>query len=71
MWKFMAPSSTRRCISSSTTTRDFGWWDHVKPAPLDPINGVTKAFHTDPSPNKINLGVVLFPDINSPPLCMF
>ncbi|KAF3447987.1 hypothetical protein FNV43_RR08694 [Rhamnella rubrinervis] len=68
MWKFMAASSTRRCISSST--RVFGWWDHVKPAPLDPINGVTEAFLADPSPDKINLGVGAYRDDEGKPVVL-
>ncbi|KAE8800685.1 aspartate aminotransferase, mitochondrial-like [Hordeum vulgare] len=31
---------------------------HVEPAPRDPILGVTEAFLTDPSPDKVNIGVV-------------
>ena len=50
-------SFTKRCVSSLTSKAN-GWWDHVKPAPKDPIVGVTEAFLADPSPNKINLGVV-------------
>jgi aspartate/tyrosine/aromatic aminotransferase len=30
----------------------------VEPAPKDPILGVTDAFLADPSPNKVNVGVV-------------
>lgn len=35
-----------------------GWWEKVGPAPVDPTFGITDAFLADPSPNKINLGVV-------------
>lgn len=31
----------------------------MAPAAKDPINGVTEAFLADPSPYKINLGVVM------------
>jgi hypothetical protein len=31
---------------------------HVEPAPKDPILGVTEAFLADPSPDKVNVGVV-------------
>lgn len=39
-----------RCMSS--------WWRNVEPAPKDPILGVTEAFFADPSPDKVNVGVV-------------
>lgn len=41
-----------RCMSS--------WWRSVEPAPKDPILGVTEAFLADPSPDKVNVGVVSF-----------
>ena len=31
---------------------------HVEPAPKDPILGVTEAYLADPSPDKMNVGVV-------------
>src|SRR5688572_2635914 len=31
-------------------------------APADPILGVTEAFHADPNPNKVNLGVGVYTD---------
>ena len=34
------------------------WWGNVEPAPKDPILGVTEAFLADPSPDKVNVGVV-------------
>lgn len=34
------------------------WWRSVDPAPKDPILGVTEAFLADPSPDKVNVGVV-------------
>lgn len=34
---------------------------HVEPAPKDPILGVTEAFLADPSPDKVNVGVVRNP----------
>lgn len=34
------------------------WWKSVEPAPKDPILGVTEAFLADPSPEKVNVGVV-------------
>lgn len=37
------------------------WWRHVEPAAKDPILGVTEAFLADPSPDKVNVGVVSIP----------
>lgn len=37
------------------------WWRSVEPAPKDPILGVTEAFLADPSPDKVNVGVVSVP----------
>lgn len=34
------------------------WWKTVEPAAKDPILGVTEAFLADPSPDKVNVGVV-------------
>lgn len=34
------------------------WWQSVDPAPKDPILGVTEAYLADPSPDKVNVGVV-------------
>lgn len=36
------------------------WWRSVEPAAKDPILGVTEAFLADPSPDKVNVGVVSF-----------
>jgi aromatic-amino-acid transaminase len=36
----------------------------VPMAPADPILGVTEAFHADPNPNKVNLGVGVYTDDN-------
>src|SRR5438132_12915099 len=33
-------------------------------APRDPILGITEAFHADPNPNKVNLGVGVYIDDN-------
>lgn len=58
----MAALLARRIAGSKTTP--FGarcassWWGHVDPAPKDPILGVSEAFLADPSPNKVNVGVV-------------
>lgn len=40
------------------------WWRSVEPAPKDPILGVTEAFLADPSPSKVNVGVVSFKRLN-------
>lgn len=37
-------------------------FETVKPAPPDPILGLTEAFNADPSPEKINLGVGVYKD---------
>ncbi|KAH7514730.1 hypothetical protein FEM48_Zijuj11G0121500 [Ziziphus jujuba var. spinosa] len=67
----LASSCTRRrCISSSTTTSVLGWWDRIKPAPRDPITGVTEAFLADPHPNKINLGVGAYRDDEGKPVVL-
>ena len=60
---FTKPKLMTRLFSSSSSSGGFGawsWWDHVRPAYVDPITGVTEAFLADPNPNKINLGVVGF-----------
>lgn len=45
--------------SSSLGARSLSsWWGNVEPAPKDPILGVTEAFLADPSPDKVNVGVV-------------
>lgn len=36
----------------------------ISMAPRDPILGITEAFHADPNPNKINLGVGVYYDDN-------
>lgn len=36
----------------------------MEPAPKDPILGVTEAFLADPSPSKVNVGVVSFKRLN-------
>lgn len=57
MWKCFL-TRTSRCFSTSAGNKALKWWDHVAPAPKDPINSVTEAFLADTSPTKINLGVV-------------
>jgi aromatic-amino-acid transaminase len=37
-------------------------FERVEMAPHDPILGVTEAFHADPNPNKVNLGVGVYTD---------
>src|SRR5256712_8305570 len=36
----------------------------IEMAPRDPILGVSEAFHADPNPNKVNLGVGVYYDDN-------
>lgn len=46
-------------IASAGLTRQMSsWFGHVEPAAKDPILGVTEAFLADPSPDKVNVGVV-------------
>lgn len=47
-----------------------GWWDHLVPAPKDPILSVTEAFLADTSPNKINLGVGAYRDDEGKPVVL-
>jgi len=37
-------------------------FQHIQPAPRDPILGLTEAFRNDPNPQKINLGVGVYQD---------
>jgi aspartate/tyrosine/aromatic aminotransferase len=37
-------------------------FEQIKPAPPDPILGLTEAFKSDPHPKKINLGVGVYKD---------
>ncbi|KAF4399940.1 hypothetical protein G4B88_021154 [Cannabis sativa] len=46
------------------------WWQHVDPAPKDPILGVTEAFLADPSPDKVNVGVGAYRDDNGKPVVL-
>ncbi|XP_062167136.1 aspartate aminotransferase, mitochondrial-like [Alnus glutinosa] len=70
MWRFMGGRFSRstRCMSSSS--RAVGWWEHVSPAPKDPITGVTEAFLADTNPNKINLGVGAYWDDQGKPVVL-
>lgn len=43
------------------------WFGHVEPAAKDPILGVTEAFLADPSPDKVNVGVVRICSLPPPP----
>ncbi|XVF37440.1 hypothetical protein REPUB_Repub20aG0007900 [Reevesia pubescens] len=62
----------RRGMSTSTMARStrWSWWNHVTPAPKDPINGVTDAFLADPCPYKINLGVGAYRDDEGKPVVL-
>ncbi|KAL9274308.1 Aspartate aminotransferase, mitochondrial-like protein [Drosera capensis] len=46
------------------------WWGHVAPAAKDPILGVTEAFLTDPSPDKVNVGVGAYRDDDGKPVVL-
>ncbi|KAF2305243.1 hypothetical protein GH714_003293 [Hevea brasiliensis] len=60
--------TTSRCFS--TSIRALHWWDHVCPAPKDPITSVTEAFLADTSPVKINLGVGAYRDDEGKPIIL-
>ncbi|KAK6117825.1 hypothetical protein DH2020_048452 [Rehmannia glutinosa] len=45
-------------VLGATRSMSTALWRHVEPAPKDPILGVTEAFLADPSPSKVNVGVV-------------
>lgn len=57
MWKGRSWAVGARSMSS--------WWSNVEPAPKDPILGVTEAYLADPSPDKVNVGVVSSPSPSS------
>src|SRR5207253_10957643 len=42
----------------------------IEMAPRDPILGVSEAFHADPNPNKVNLGVGVYYDDGNVPLLL-
>lgn len=48
-----------KCLARTARKKN-EWWDRVRPAPEDPIIGVTEAFLSDSSPFKINLGEVWY-----------
>lgn len=48
----------RRMSPSGRSSSTLSWWGHVEPAAKDPILGVTEAFLADPSPDKVDVGVV-------------
>ncbi|KAH0680834.1 hypothetical protein KY285_021808 [Solanum tuberosum] len=62
-----------RWLSTSVATNrknNMGWWDHVQPAPKDPITSVTQAFLSDPTPLKLNLGVGAYRDDKGKPVTL-
>ncbi|KAG8650069.1 aspartate aminotransferase, mitochondrial isoform X1 [Manihot esculenta] len=67
MWRHQL-TTTSRCFS--TSIRALRWWDHVRPAPKDPITSVTEAFLADSSPIKINLGVGAYRDDEGKPVIL-
>ncbi|XP_034913602.1 aspartate aminotransferase, mitochondrial isoform X3 [Populus alba] len=69
MWKCFL-TRTSRCFSTSAGNKALKWWDHVAPAPKDPINSVTEAFLADTSPTKINLGVGAYRDDEGKPVVL-
>ncbi|KAA8517503.1 hypothetical protein F0562_017867 [Nyssa sinensis] len=55
---------------SASANRAVGWWDHVGPAPKDPITSISEAFLADTSPYKINLGVGAYRDDEGKPVVL-
>lgn len=49
---------SKSAVLGAARSMSTAWWRHVEPAPKDPILGVTEAFLADPSPSKVNVGVV-------------
>ncbi|XP_060176352.1 aspartate aminotransferase, mitochondrial-like [Lycium barbarum] len=74
MWsRHLIRFSNNRWMSTSVATNVkniMGWWDHVLPAPKDPITSVTEAFLSDPSPLKLNLGVGAYRDDEGKPVTL-
>ncbi|KAJ4704285.1 Aspartate aminotransferase [Melia azedarach] len=70
MYRRYLARTARRWSFSTASPRIVGCWDHVGPAPKDPINGVTEAFLADPSPSKINLGVGAYRDDKGRPVVL-
>src|SRR5689334_4122538 len=51
-------------LAAKTPTMSSSLFARVEMAPTDPILGVTEAYHNDPNPNKVNLGVGVYTDDN-------
>ncbi|KAI4356124.1 hypothetical protein L6164_000171 [Bauhinia variegata] len=66
MWRHINGRNAARFLSTSARTA--GWWDHVRPAPKDPILSVSEAFLADPFIHKINLGVGTYRDDEGKPV---
>ena len=51
-------------LAAKTPPMSSSLFARVEMAPTDPILGVTEAYHNDPNPNKVNLGVGVYTDDN-------
>ncbi|KAJ4829528.1 L-asparaginase 1 [Turnera subulata] len=71
MWRrYLTTRISASGYSTLTRPRTSKWWDHVCPAPKDPITSVTEAFLADTSPHKINLGVGAYRDDEGKPVVL-
>ncbi|XP_009624743.1 aspartate aminotransferase, mitochondrial isoform X1 [Nicotiana tabacum] len=73
MWSRHVIRFSKRRMSTSVATNgknNMEWWDHVQPAPKDPITSVTESFLFDPSPLKLNLGVGAYRDDKGKPVTL-
>lgn len=61
------PVARRRLMGAVAARSMASWFGHVEPAAKDPILGVTEAFLADPSPDKVNVGVVRICSLPPPP----
>lgn len=50
--------NARGILAVTEAASNNDWFGFLQAPPADPILGVTQAFKADPSPHKINLGVV-------------
>jgi aspartate aminotransferase, mitochondrial len=53
-----ATCKSKWVLSAGLARQMSSWFGHIEPAAKDPILGVTEAFLADPSPDKVNVGVV-------------
>ncbi|XP_047316412.1 aspartate aminotransferase, mitochondrial-like [Impatiens glandulifera] len=70
MWRRSLVPATKYFSTMKKEKMGFGWWNHVKPAPKDPILSITQDFLADTSPHKINLGVGAYRDEHGRPVVL-